>query len=157
DLQQAASRPSVHDAPPGWDIGLTGRRLQRKKSDGLDQLLNRLTLVEDRDGSLAAIPELVAVVDAKGMVHGGEHVRGAGGPSLWVFRARVRRTDELAHLEAAAGKNDGHGAGPVVAAGLRVDTRRSPKLSVREDQHAFVQTALVEILDQGRQGLVIAG
>ena len=73
---------------------------------------------------------------------------------LWFYAARggrlarrvlaqgVRRADRLAHLQAAAGVQDAHRAGPVVAAGVLVNSRRPPELAHRHHEHVVREAAV---------------
>src|SRR5262249_51489753 len=90
------------------------------------------------------------------MIHGGKDVPGAGGPGGGVFGTGIGGADHLAHAQAAAGEDDGHGARPVIAAGSGVDPRSAAKLAVAHYQDAPVQAAVVEVLDQGGDGPVVA-
>src|SRR5213594_2367142 len=61
----------------------------------------------------------------------------------------IGRADDLAARHAAAGHQDGHGMGPVVAARVFVDLGSAAKLAEDNDHGGVEQAALVEVVDQG--------
>ena len=66
----------------------------------------------------------------------------------------VGRADDLAGPHAAAGEQGAGDVRPVVAAGVLVDLGRAAELAPDDDRHVLVEPARVEVVDQGRQGLI---
>src|SRR6516164_5166538 len=96
-----------------------------------NQLLNRPAFAQNPQRPLSRVVEFVVVVDAEDMVHGREDIAGAGGAGGGVFGTGIGGADHLAHAQAAAGEDDGHGDRPVIAAGSGVDARSAAELAVR--------------------------
>src|SRR5207253_2725568 len=80
-----------------------------------------------------------------------------------ILAARVRGADDLAHLEAAAGKENAHRPAPVVAARAllagapRADARRAAELAAEDEEDVAVEAALVKIVDERRHRDVEGG
>ena len=66
----------------------------------------------------------------------------------------IGRPDHLSGAEPATGEEPAADLGPVVAAGILVDLRRTAEFTPRHDGDVLVEPALVQILDEGRQALV---
>lgn len=72
----------------------------------------------------------------------------------WMHGQVVGGADHLADFQSAAGKQHGKCPGPMVATGLRVDTRRPPELAGDQDHHTAIESAFVQVRDQGSQGTI---
>ena len=91
-------------------------------------------------------------VDAKvGEDRGGEVLRGNLAVQDRVALA-IGGADDLTVTEAAAGENQRHHVGPVVAAGVAVDDGGAAEFAHHQDQRLVEQSALFEVLNQGGEG-----
>ena len=98
-------------------------------------------------------------VDGRGEVGGGVAVRGG------VSADPVRRPQDEARVQAAAGDQRGEDAAPVVAARagrvgdgrLLADARGAAELARDDQEHVVGQAAGVEVVDQGGDALVEGG
>ena len=66
----------------------------------------------------------------------------------------IGRADDLARFHSAARQQGASELRPVIAPGIRVDLGRPSELAPRHYRHVFVQSALVQVLDQRAEGLV---
>ena len=66
----------------------------------------------------------------------------------------IGRTDHLPVFHSAPGKERAGDAGPMVAAAVLVDLRRSAELSPDADCHILIQAAVVQVLNQSRDALI---
>src|SRR5690349_17450493 len=78
------------------------------------------------------------------------------GPAGGCVAAHVCGADDLISRRAGAGKEHRHRVRPVVAAGVTVDLRRTAKFAQCDDERAREQAALIQVVDQGRDGVVPA-
>ena len=106
------------------------------------------------NGPVGLVPDEGVGVDAQVVVDGGQDVvvvdRSAGGRAAEL----VGRADDLADLHAAAGEQGRVDPRPVVAAGVLVDLGRAAELAPDDHRDVPVQTAGVDVLDQGGDPLV---
>src|SRR4051812_18331727 len=59
----------------------------------------------------------------------------------------VGGTNDLTTRRAAAGEEDGHGVGPVIAAAVAIDLRRATEFTQGDDHGCGEQAALIEVAD----------
>ncbi len=120
------------------------------------QFLDDLAPVQDGHGAAGVVGEAAVGVDAEDVVDGLQQVLGPHGALAGGFALAVGGADDLAHLEAAAGDECGHGAWPVVSTAVG-DAWGAAELAPDEDEDAVGQSALVEIVDEGRDGGIELG
>src|SRR5262245_38910258 len=136
-----------------------------------DQFRYGAALIDD--GGRPAVEILdcdVSVINAEVVIDSGQEITGATDLIDGILPSFVGSSDKAAGLDAAAGPDVGKRARPMVSAGLQtasrgagiagtgagliVDFRRASKFTRDDDQHTVVQAPLVDILDQGRDGLI---
>ena len=119
---------------------------------GSEQLRGNLSPLEKEIGSTGEVfDDLLVRIDAERMVNNRAEISRLDGTLDRVFGLIVGGADHLSVTEAAAGKNDTLGLGPVIAPGLVVDLGSPPEFSSRYHQGVVKKTALREILDQDPQ------
>ena len=126
---------------------------------GLDQFADGLGAVFDEvaRATLGVFDGGGVHVDAEVVVEGGEDFLKGDGAAVGFAAETVGGADDLAALHAAAGE-EGHGdAGPVVATDLGADARGAAEFAPDEDGDVFVESALVEVVNEGGDGLVEDG
>src|SRR5271157_2453117 len=122
---------------PGWERKGKTKPLaawrERQAASGrrwLQQLGDRVAVIEDVHWPAAAVGERVRRVDAQGVVDGAQDVALLERTILGVLAAGAAAADGLAHLEAAAGDQRRHDRRPVIAAAVvHVDLRRAAELA----------------------------
>src|SRR5438105_648599 len=120
----------------------------------LNQLRNRLAAVDYRRRPSRRIQEMLIERDA-------EHLEDRGQQVLRRDRVRLRNlyffrrlTDDLAHLQAAAGKSERGQRRPVIAAGARVDAGRAAKLTGDDQENLLIEPAGMQVVHQRRDPVV---
>ena len=64
----------------------------------------------------------------------------------------IRGADDLAGFHSAAGQHRAADARPVVASGVFVDDRSAPELTPNDNAHVLVESTLVQVGDERRDG-----
>src|SRR5262249_36719505 len=91
-------------------------------------------------------------VDAEIAVERREDVLIVDGPVLGVAAHFVRRADDLAGSDAAAGEDRARDGGPVIAARALVAPGRAATLAPDDARGVLVKPTSVEFFDEGREG-----
>ena len=114
-----------------------------------------------RDRQALRMRQLGVGIDAQQFVHAADEVARIDGPVLDLFALGVRRADDVAALESAAGDHGGEDlavmAAPAVPGRFPLDLRRSAELAAPPDDGAVQQAAVRQILQQRRQPLSSSG
>src|SRR4051812_37304883 len=82
----------------------------------LNQLADRFAVVEDVHRSAVVVREGLHGIDAEGAIDGAQNLRRRAAAIAREFAASVRRADDLAHLQAAAGDHRRHRVRPMSTA-----------------------------------------
>ena len=93
-------------------------------------------------------------IDSQAVIDRGQQVLRRDGPVGGSGGVGVAGADDLAAADAAAGQGDAPDARPVVAAARRVEPRRAAELAGGDHQRRFQPAAPLEVVDQGREGLI---
>ena len=119
--------------------------------------MDRPAARQQRDRPAGVVGEMRVQGDAQVAVQGRLEVVGRQRPVARLLAAAVGRAHHLAHAQAAAREEYRHRPRPVLAAGLAVEVaqlRRVRHLAHYHQQHVVPQSALAQILDQGRYDLI---
>ncbi len=137
-----------------------------------DQLGDGFAVVDDGSGPTIEIFDGDLVVfDAEVLINRCQKIAGTVPMGDGILAEFIGGTDELAALYAAAGPDVGEGARPVIAsgllgaggragvadagAGLVIDLRRAAEFAGDHHEHALSEAALINILDERADGLVV--
>ena len=109
-------------------------------------------------------------IDRQMPVNRREKIFGPDAPCNGSFAADIGGTDDLTRADSAASEQHGAGLRPMIAPGLDSsrrctgnalaaagdmrDARRAAELTCHNHQHSFVETALVDVFNQCRNGLI---
>ena len=135
------------------------------------KLDDRFALANDRRGTTGEIPDRDASeIDRQMPVNRRQKIFGPDAPCNGSFAAEIGGTDDLTRADSAASEQHGAGLRPMIAPGLdgsrrctgnawaaardMRDARRAAELTCHNHQHAFVETALVDVFNQCRNGLI---
>src|SRR5207249_2467398 len=119
-------------------------------SVSLEELADRLSILEDGNRSAAAIWKRLGWVDAQDAVQRGQYLRDGARAFLGLFAPTGRAANRLAHFQTAAGHEHAHGLGPMVSTARRVDDRRTTELAP-DDHHDLVrESPVVQVLNESR-------
>ena len=96
----------------------------------------------------------VVWVDAEVLVNRGPQVIRAQWPLDGEFRPRIGGSDDLAVFHAAAGQGRAGDPGPVVPSAFLVELRSAAEFTPHHHTDVLIQTAVVQVLDEGRQSVI---
>ena len=101
--------------------------------------------------------QILRAVDPQAVIDRGQQVLGRDGAVGGRAGVRVAGADDLSAPNAAAGQDDAPDSRPVVAAARRVEPGRAAKFARGNHQRRFQSTTPLQIVDQGREGLIEVG
>jgi len=111
----------------------------------------------DGDGAVALAADFGGGIDAEEMEHGGGEVIGSDEVFGGIGGVLIGGAEGEPAFHPAAGEQDGVAIGPVIAADVAVDAWGAAEFAHPQDEGGVEQTALVEIGEQGGQGLIHQG
>ena len=133
------------------------RRRRNRLSTTTDQFPDRLTGRKERNGSPRLINKGLREIDAQRVIDGRQQILISDWAILRRLTQPVRRTHNLAHIQAAAIEQCAARRPPVLSPGaalVNVDSRRPAEFADNDEQNFIAQTSLFQILDQCTDRLV---
>ncbi len=107
--------------------------------------------------SAGVVHQCVFRINAHGFINGRQQILITDGAVLRMLTLVIGGANNLAHRQSAAADQRTAGRSPVFPAGtsfVHMDARCAAKLAHHHQQHIVLQTAIVQILNEGTHGLV---
>ena len=123
---------------------------------------NGLSIGENRYRTAGMTEKRMLCIDTESTVDGRQQTIAVHDPLNRFFATSTGRADDLPHLQSAAGEKDAHRPRPMItpraATGiLMADQGSTAELTAKNEQHAFIEPAIVKVFNQRRNRLVERG
>src|SRR5262245_15654850 len=149
----------IGEQPRPKHVAMIGRSARRRPLDSIrsilaEHFLYHFAAIDDFDGAADAAHVLLVGIDAERVAGGAEEIVHGYGAILDGVATGVRRADDLAAFDAAAGHDRRECAREVVAAAVGIDAGRAAEFARPDDKRVVEHAATLEIGEERGERLV---